>query len=591
VVRVCRFEDRLETMPRLPGLSPVELILFSPDGRFLLQQGGGQSPRFRVWDLTGSAARLVVEDTTDGEKVAAAFRPDGRQLAVRAGDGSVRVMDSAEGTIRQRLPPGSARHCLFALHPHRHWLALADGTAVRVVDAEAGREVARLTHPSRVESIDWHPDGRLLASGCGGGEVYLWDGVDGQRVWASTRHGTAVSLVSFHPSAAVLTSLDGGSRMRLWDLSSGTELLAGTGNVGPWSVDKASLQYQWQGADLRLFRLAPQRVLRRLVLHAEGSRQALDGAILDTQDRWLACGSPAGLVLFDLWDHSGRAIRPGPRHQPVAFDRSDGLLAASDSGLVRWPGTPGLGETYRFGPPDALFTARCERKSASCSANQAVAALGCPRSGALLWRRDHPRGLLPLGPQDSVGLTAVSPDGRWVVTGSNIDNLPHSGVKVWDSTTGGLARDLPLDCARHLKFSPDGRWLATTDLTRAQLWRVGSWQEGPLVAGLSITFAPDGLMAVGQRAVVCLVDPDTGKEYARLDATDEPNPIPWCFSSDGSLLVVVGRDTHTLLLWDLRALREELAARGMDWDRLPYPPAPARPTSRTVCVLFDQGWP
>jgi WD40 repeat protein/tRNA A-37 threonylcarbamoyl transferase component Bud32 len=588
VIRVCRFDDRREIMPRLPGLSPVALILFSPDGRFLLQQSAGKPPRFRVWDFSGSSARLVVEDATDGERGAAAFRPDGSQLGLRVADGAVHIVATADGAVRHRLPPASARNAVLALHPNRPWVALAGGTLVRVIDAETGREITRMAHTSAIESIDWHPKGRFLACGGRSGGVYMWDTLDTQQLWASSRHSAAVSVVSFHPSAEVLTSVDAGHRMRLWDLLSGTELLAGIGNAGPWSVGESPLMYQWDGPDLRLFRLSRQRVLQRLVLHTDGNRQPLHHPVLDRDDRWLACGSPGGLVLFDLWDDVGRGAHLGPRHLPITFDRSGGLLTATETGLAHWSRRATSAGTCRLGPPVSLFSAESETASASCSFDLNVAVVGCPRSDSLLWRRDHPTKLIRLGPQDRVGQTAITPDGRWVVTGSIDDALPHSGVKVWNAQTGKPVWDLPFDCAVHLKFSPDGRWLATTDLTHMQLWRVGSWKKGPPIAGMSIAFAPDGLMAVGNRAAVRLIDLDTGTEYARLDTTDESDAVPWCFSSDGSVLVVVGRDTHSLFLWDLRALRQELAARGMDWGRQAYPPMSRRPATQPSRVLFDQ---
>src|SRR5262249_3760246 len=167
-----------------------------------------------------------------------------------------------------------------------------------------------------------------LAAGGHDGQVHLWDAGEGHTVWSCTGHGAAVTCVAFHPSEPVLNSCDASRRMRLWDLTSGTELLASTGNAGPWSVGDAPRLWQWAGPDLRLFALAPEGVLRRLVFHADGGRRPLDGPVLDGQDRWLACGSPAGLVLFDLGDDSGRPAGVGPRQQPVAFDAAGGLLTA-----------------------------------------------------------------------------------------------------------------------------------------------------------------------------------------------------------------------------------------------------------------------
>ena len=56
--------------------------------------------------------------------------------------------------------------------------------------------------------------------------------------------------------------------------------------------------------------------------------------------------------------------------------------------------------------------------------------LALPRynQGALLWSRDRPGGPMPLGPQGDVRSCAVSPDGRWVATGSH--SLTRVFVKV-----------------------------------------------------------------------------------------------------------------------------------------------------------------
>src|SRR4051812_9882070 len=83
---------------------------------------------------------------------------------------------------------------------------------------------------------------------------------------------------------------------------------------------------------------------------------------------------------------------------------------------------------------------------------------------------------------------------------------------------GGGGRDRPADGSR-VGFSPDGKWLATTG-GGCRLWAVGSWREGPQVGGGSaFAFSPDGqLLAVDTGyGSVRLVDPDTGREYARLE--------------------------------------------------------------------------
>jgi len=70
---------------------------------------------------------------------------------------------------------------------------------------------------------------------------------------------------------------------------------------------------------------------------------------------------------------------------------------------------------------------------------------------------------------------AVSPDGRYVVTGGN-DTL----VKVWSATDGSLIKTLP-GHARHVynvAFHPDGRSFVSGDLMGVlKQWEVGTWKN------------------------------------------------------------------------------------------------------------------
>jgi WD40 repeat protein len=568
-VRVSRFGDSRPLFPPLPDLGPGTAVLFSPDGRFLLQQRLGAAPRAGLWDLSGPRPRRVAGGPTDGDCWAAAFRPGGRLAALRGGDGSVRVVD-ADGREAYRSARGLAPGGPLALHPRLPRVAAGRGGDVVVFDFEETREVARLPHRVAVESLDWGPDGRLLAAGCRDGMVCVWDAAAGRPVRTCRGHSAPVAVVSFHPAAPVLASCDAARRLRLWDLASGAELAASTGNAGPWSAGAEPRIYQWSGADLRFLRLAPQRVLRRLGCGAAVGSLLPDGAVLDPSGRWLACGSSGGTFLTDLADPAGLPAVCLPGERPVGFEPSGALLTAGEKGLLRRgalaaPGGPGTDS------PEVLLSGAVA--AAGCSADGAVAAAVRAGAGPCLWRRDRPAAPLPLGPQDDVGQAAVSPDGGWAVTGSANDVLPDTGAKIWDAATGRLAHVLPVACAPRLRFSPDGRWLATTDLLRSYLWRVGTWEPGPRFPGKSVAFGPAGLAAVGEAGVVRLVDPETGAEYARLDATDEPDPVPCCFSRDGALLVALGRDSRTVLLWDLRELRRELAGWGLDWDG---PPASTR---------------
>jgi hypothetical protein len=243
----------------------------------------------------------------------------------------------------------------------------------------------------------------------------------------------------------------------------------------------------------------------------------------------------------------------------------------------------------RLGPPQRLPLPPTLGRETACSPDGRVVA-GWGPEGALVWHRDRPTELVRLKGHYDVRSVSVSPDGCWVATGSFFG----TGAKVWDAATGALAADLvPTQSAVFVRFSPDGKWLATSSLSGVcRLWSVGSWRQGP---SLGVTwragaFSPDGrVLAVetGQNTVR-LVNPDTGKEYARLEDPNQDRASSFTFSPDATQLFVTG-ENQWLHVWDLRAIRAELAARGLDWGLPPYPPADRPADAAPPRVVVDLG--
>jgi len=191
-----------------------------------------------------------------------------------------------------------------------------------------------------------------------------------------------------------------------------------------------------------------------------------------------------------------------------------------------------------------------------------------------------------LGPHRGLNQFPISPDGRWVATAT----WKGQDVKVWEVATGRLAWQLPCDSA-YVRFSPDGRWLAVAKFgLECRLWQVGSWHPGPVIqvsrAFLVMAFSRDGrLFAIDDAGRVRLVDPESGREVATLDAGTGSSANFFClaFSPDGTKLAA-GRD-HIIHLWDLRAIREQLAPLGLDWAAPPYPPPGQHQTLGPVVLV------
>lgn len=58
---------------------------------------------------------------------------------------------------------------------------------------------------------------------------------------------------------------------------------------------------------------------------------------------------------------------------------------------------------------------------------------------------------------------------------------------------------------------------------------------------------------------------------------------------DGTSVVYPDPAGSRIHIWDLRAIREQLASMNLDWDLPPYPPAPATDKPQPLRVKVDLG--
>ena len=85
-----------------------------------------------------------------------------------------------------------------------------------------------------------------------------------------------------------------------------------------------------------------------------------------------------------------------------------------------------------------------------------------------------------------------------------------------------------------------------------------------------------------------LLDYQTLSELATLEAPEGFQMQGCSFSADGTQLVQITNRSGVAQLWDLRRIREELAAMGLDWDTPPCPPVDTGPHAGWT-VTIDAG--
>ena len=628
-VTVCRVSNgREEVVHRLPARREDQVYTapISPDARFVACGHGppnSMTGAVRVWKLDGPEPAVLLDESPGIYEWALAFHPSGGQLAVGHIDQSVSIYDLATGRRVQRLAV-SALPFTLAFHPREHRLAVACASAVQLFDTDTGKELSALQHPApvtQVSHLSWHPDGRRLAVGCNDRKIHIWDTQTATEVRSPwTGHTADGLIVVFNHAGDRLVSSDWSGQVRLWDAVAGSTLLT-MPLFGQFSSNDRLFGPNYSGNKIRLWRLAGGRELRVLRPRSAGSLDNIVCPVLHADGRILAAGANGQLCFFDLDSgeelksapmplaHSARPVFFDPPHvaqdspapeSSVQKDHPGGWMTGGQSGLYFWPAEQDAArpEVLRVGPPQLITPNPGGGFSVGASASADGGVVAVPQGDStLMLYRDDPEPQFEFGPQYDARHSAVSPDGRWVVTCSWGSDGRSKTIRIWDANTRLWVRDLSQAGLATAKFSPNGHWLITTDSSGSRQWEVGAWREVRRFDRVNFVFSPDSrLLAINDvLGVIRLLEATTGREVARLTGPEPTSYLPACFTPDGTRLVASSSSATALYVWDLRLIRQQLKELGLDWtwDEFPLAAAvdhAAKPLEVEV-LLGDLGHP
>jgi serine/threonine protein kinase/WD40 repeat protein len=593
---VVRDVARNETVGALESQNlPVRQMCFSADDRYLAVGYARDRPwqaKVCVWDLERQEVVLTIPDHSVEKRLD--FNPRRPELALADDDGSIFLYDVPQRKLSRHLTGDLCPSTISYAPDGEHMaVAIAHQPLVQIRNVKSGELLRTLTHGGEVMEAAWHGHGRLLATACLDRQVYLWDIDTWETVGVLQGHQDGVYSVAFTQDGDFLMSCGADHTLHLWDLSSRSPVVS-LANPNPSVVSVPRAEGRRIGLTRRngVVHLIEFEKARECPTFGRGT--TLTDASFHPEGQIAAAAHTDGVFIFDTGGvELGFISFHGCRSVMFTAD-GNSLLIAGASGLQRLPlkkAGSGSDAGPTIGPPERIELAAWQpdagpvsdlcpladgKRVAVCLQNQAVVILdpSAPADARVLNR--HRR----------ENVVAASSDGQWAAVGTE----RGSGVAVWDATSGEAQLVLPVNDSATVAFSPDSQWLVTGTRSQYRFWKTGTWELQRVVPSAypralpGMAFSPDGtLFAMAKTPTTMeLMDARTGAVLATLP-TGVPGPR--CFSADGTKLLA-GAEQGGVRIWDLRQIRERLAALNLDWNEPPYPPGSEASAPPLIEVLM-----
>jgi WD40 repeat protein len=179
-------------------------VAFSPDGSSLAL--GLFEQHITLWDVTSGQPLYTFERQEENRTKSMDFSTDGSLVAAGVIDGTVRLFNAESGKIVKILHYGGEtdiHHVVFS--PDGKYLATGGRVpAVILWDVSSGKVVKTFRLTDNAISMDFSPDGKILATAGGSKyEIRLWDVESGDLLY-SLPHNDQLTSIAFSPDGRLL---------------------------------------------------------------------------------------------------------------------------------------------------------------------------------------------------------------------------------------------------------------------------------------------------------------------------------------------------------------------------------------------------
>jgi WD40 repeat protein/Flp pilus assembly protein TadD len=545
------------------GSQAVVGFALNADGNQLLCLDSGGN--LIEWGAAGERQQLDLKGAEAGAKGTeavgrAAFSPDGRWVAIRTSEKTLKLWDVIHRKLLFALPVESGIASLaFSFDSQRIAIGSENG-ALELYDVINRRDLwTRKEHKESVTSVAFKPDGTQIATGGADGTVTIWDSATGHETASLKSHEGSVLAVAYSSDGKRFVTGSDDKTIKIWSAATAQPLLTLRGHDGAvtsvaFSLDRKRIVTG--GAD-QMVRIWDARTGQEM-LTLKGHTRAVSGVAFTGDGRRIISGSEDGtLKIWEATTSPTTAALRGHSAQvaSVAFS-PDGKSIASgswDKTIKVWDVSTGQERFTLKGHTRGVSSAdfsRDGKRIVSASLDKTLKTWNVLTGKAIATFTGH---------HDSVMSAAFSPDGNRIVSGS-LDKT----VKVWDAESGRIVLNLEGhgDGIDTVAFSPDGGHIASGSRDKTvKVWDATSGRDlltlkghGGLIENL--VFSPDGsrIASVSKDKTVKIWDVSKGTEVATLLGHDS-FVIGVAFSPDGRR-IASGSSDRTIKMWDVLTGKE-----------------------------------
>jgi uncharacterized delta-60 repeat protein len=436
--------------------------------------------------------------------------------------------------------------------------------SARVWDAATGKEIARMTYEGDVNSVAFSPNGKYVVSGgcdqqdlnysCTQGSASVWEAATGKE-FVRMAYDDNVDSVAFSPDGRYVVSKNGDITICVWEVATGKEIA----------------------------RMIHDDYVLSAAFSPDG-KYIVSGSTDGTVYVWgigtgkeIARMTYEGFTLSFTFDSDGKYVVSG------GCDYLNAMKYCTQGSARVWEATTGkeIARMTYEGDVNSVAFSRDGKYVVSGGCDKEGFDFTCTQDSIRIWEAGTGEEIVRMTHDGAVNSVAFSPDGKYVVSGSN-----DKTARVWEINTGKeIARMTYEGAVNSVAFSPDGKYVLsggcsqinhnTGDCTQgsAHVWGTATGIEiarmTQYAAVTSIAFSGDGryVASASYSNIAFIWEALTGKEIARM--VHDSYVFSIAFSPDSKYVVSGGCDILTQSCTQGSA-RVWAAATGKEIARMTY---------------------